>query len=143
MERVSPLGIVLGVLATQGTSYVLGFVFAIACLLVYGNKAMVAFLEYPSSVAITLGLGLVSTAIGGFVAVAIAKRSIVNAVVCGALTLVISVAFLYAMDFKYATDYRWMLALSLFLTIPSAYLGGYVYTAMHSDKVQSTQEPRG
>ena len=143
MEKISPLGIFLGVLAAQGASYVFAFVFAIACILIYGNKVLVAFFEYPSSIAITLGLGLLATAIGGFVAVAVTKKSIVNAIICGVLTLVISVAFLYAIDFKYAYDYRWMLVLSLLLTIPSAYLGGHVFIVMHNNKVRSTHNPRG
>jgi hypothetical protein len=133
MEKISLLGIILGVLASQGVSYAFAFIFAIICLLIYGNKALVAFIEYPSSIAITLGLGLVSTAIGGFIAMAIAKKSIINAIICGILTLLISVFFLYAIEFKYANDYKWMLVLSLLLTIPSAYLGGYVFLKMHNE----------
>ena len=143
MKKLSPLGIVVGVLVTQGASYVLGFAFAIACLIIYGNKALVAFLEYPSSIAITFGLGLLATALGGFIAVALGKMSIINATICGALTLIISLAFLYAMDFKYVQDYRWMLALGLFLTIPSAHLGGHAYVAMHNSKIEPTQDSRG
>ena len=143
MKKLSPLGIVVGVLVTQGASYILGFSFAMACLIIYGNKVLVAFLEYPSSIVITLGLGLVSTALGGFIAVAIAKSFIINATICGALTLAVSLAFLYAMDFKYAEDYRWILALGLFLTIPSAHLGGHVYVVMHNSKIEPTQDPRG
>ncbi len=143
MKRISPLGIFLGVLATQGASYVFGFVFAIACFIIYRNQAFVAFLEYPSSIAITLGLGLVSTAIGGFIAVVVSQNnSLVNAIICGAFTLVISIIFLYVIDFKYAISYRWMLMLYLFLTIPSAYLGGYVYMVIHNKKFQPARKPR-
>lgn len=129
MQKIDIFGILIGVLASHVASSVFGFLFAIACLLVYGSKFLVAFFEYPSSIAITLGLGLVSTSIGGFTAVAVGKKSIVNAVICGVLGLFLSIAILYAMDFKYATNYQWMLALSLLLTIPSAYLGGYLYLA--------------
>lgn len=133
MKKIDIFGILIGVLASYVVSSVFGFLFAIACVLIYGNKFLVAFFEYPSSIAITLFLGLVSTSIGGFTALAVGKKSIVNAVICGVLGLFFSVAILYAMDFKYATNYQWMLAFSLLLTIPSAYLGGYLYLAIRNN----------
>lgn len=140
MKKISPLGIILGILAAQVSSYALASSFAILCMLIYGNKVLVALLEYPSSIAVTLIIGVISAATGGFVAVSIAKKSLINALICGAFTLCISLAFLYAVDFKYANHYTWMLVLGLLLITPSAYLGGYIFMATHNNEIQSAQE---
>jgi hypothetical protein len=127
MGTLSLSGIVLGVLAAQAASYVFGFAISLACLALFGTDALVAFFENPVVIGITLLSYLVSTGIGGYVALLPTNKSAINAVIVGILTLAISTLLHWYIDFKYAIGSEWMLTLSWMLTIPSAYIGARIY----------------
>jgi hypothetical protein len=132
MGKLSLSGIVLGVLAGQVASYVFGFVISLVCLAVFASEVLVAFVENPVVIAITLVSNLVATGIGGYVSLMPVNKSAVNALIVGILTLAISTLFHWFIDFKYAVGHEGMLTLSWMLTIPAAYVGGRVYMARYS-----------
>ncbi len=123
----SPLAITLGLLASQALAACFAFALVIGTLFTYGNKAMVAFFEYGSMIALTLALGLLATGFGGYVSMLAPKKALINAVGVGVATLALNLGFMLLIDFKYGIGFRWMLVANALLTIPVAALGGYLF----------------
>lgn len=127
IKDINLVSILVGSIATQAISAFLALIFVIACFFVYGNNAMVAALEYPSSIAVTMLISLAAVFLGGFITMLISNKSLNNTLLVGLLYLFLNIVFLYSIDFVYAQNYRWMLVLTAVLTIPATVLGGYVY----------------
>ena len=125
-ENLSPLAIIVGLLVSQALSAIFAFALVIAFLIVYGNKVMVAFFDYGSSIALTLALGLLATAGGGYASAMLPRKALINAILVGVITLAVNIGLWAWSDYIYAMDFRWMLALSALLTIPAAGLGGWL-----------------
>lgn len=132
LKKISPLSILVGLLAVQGAGIIMVICMVICFFFIYGNKVLVAFLEYSSSIVITMILTLFSIFIGGYISMLFNKKSIINPFIIGLLSLAINTWFLYVLDFKYGKDHIWMLIITGILTIPSAIFGYYVYNRQHS-----------
>ncbi len=137
MGKISPSGILLGVLAAQASAYVFGFVIGMFCLGIFGNRVLVEFMENPVVIAVTLFAGLISAGIGGYASLLAPGKSMLNAVLAGIFTLIISLLLLWFIDFKYATGHRWILILSWILTVPCAYLGGRLYMMKYNSRQET------
>lgn len=129
--NLSVLAIVVGLLASQALAACLAFAMVIAFLFIYGNKAMVAFFEYGSSIALSLFVGLLATAFGGYVAMLTPKKALVNALFVGVLTLALNLGLWLLTDFRYGIEFPAMLITAALLTVPAALFGGWLYLRQH------------
>jgi hypothetical protein len=127
IKDISPTSIFLGMLLSQVVSAMAAMAFVMLLFFVYGNKMLVAFFEYPSSILITIFFTWISTFIGGYCCMLLSKKALVNPFIVGFLSLLLNLWLMYLVDFKYGGDYIWMLIIAAILIIPSAVLGGYVY----------------
>ena len=126
-RKISPLGILVGLLVSQIVSVLAGIVLLVVFLFVYGNKVLVAFFEYPSSIVITMVLRLLSIFIGGYCSMLLSKKALINPFIVGVVSLVSNVWLMVLIDFKYGNDYFGLLIFSAILVIPSSVLGGHIY----------------
>lgn len=88
---------------------------------------MVAALEYPLSIVLTMLMSLAAVFFGGFITMFISKKSLINPFIVGLLYLAGNIGFFYFIDFVYARNYQWILLVTAILTLPVTVLGGYVY----------------
>lgn len=127
IRNVNISGIVVGSLVIQAVGAVYGFVFAFACFFIYGNKFLVAALEYPGAIAVTLLATLVASFVGGLATMSIAKTGLINAFIVGLINLSLNSGFMHLTNYVYARDYPLMLIITGLLIIPATMYGGYVY----------------
>lgn len=127
IKDISPMSIFLGMLLSQIVSAMAAILLTMLLFFVYGNKMLVAFFEYPSSILITIFFTCLSIFIGGYCCMLLSKKTLVNPFIVGLLNLLLNFWFMYLIDFKYGGDYAWMLFIAATLIIPSSILGGYVY----------------
>ena len=131
-QNVSILSITVGFLISQAISAILAFVMVICFFYIYGNKVLVAFFEYPSSIVLTTLIGLLATGIGGYTCMLLPKKSIINPVIFGALTLALNFWLWKFTGYRYGSDHQWILIVAAVLTIPVAAIGGFTFLRKNS-----------
>ncbi len=131
-DNLSPLAILVGLLASQALAASLALALVICFLFIYGNAVLVAFFEYASSIALTLFIGLLATAFGGYVAMLTPKKALVNALLVGVLTLALNLGLWFGTDIGYGIEFPLMLIAAALLTVPAALLGGWLYLRQHA-----------
>ncbi|MGB3611216.1 MAG: hypothetical protein WA987_12635 [Cellvibrio sp.] len=131
IRRINVTSVIAGFLVSQGVGCALAVLLVIGLLFAYGNSVMVAF-EYPSSIAITLLLTLFAIAIGGYVAMVVAKKGLVNSALVGGVSLAANVLLMHYTDYIYGADHTWLLIAAAILMIPASLAGGYLYQRTNS-----------
>ncbi len=127
IKQLSPLAIVVGLLASQALAACLALALVICMFMTHGNRALTAFFEHGPSIALTLALGLLTTGFGGYVSMMTPKKSLINAIGVGVVTFALNVWIFVLIGHGYAVDHRWLLWLNALLTVPAAALGGYLF----------------
>ena len=125
MKNISLLAIFAGVMVSQLTAFTVAQLIAVAIMFIYSSQFLVAFFEYPGPIAITMLGHLCSVALGGYVAMLVNNRSLINPLIVGLLNLALGFLCLYLIDFAYAEDYLWLPALAGLLTPPAALVFAY------------------
>ncbi len=126
-KRVNVLSVTAGLIASQAASFIMAIFLIIAFLFVYGNSVLVAFFEYPSSIAITLFLTLLGVAAGGYIAMAVAKEGMVNSFLVGLVSLVLNAWLMHYTNYVYAANHFWLLIATAILIVPASLAGGYLH----------------
>jgi len=127
IKRINLASVIAGFLVSQVASFALATFLVIVFLFVYGNRVMVAMFEYPSSIAVTLLLTLLAIALGGYVAMAIAKEGLVNSLLVGLVSLATNALLMHYTGYVYAEAHNWLLVAAGVLMVPASLGGGYLF----------------
>lgn len=127
IKRVKVVSVIVGLIGSQVVSFTMAIFLVIAFLLLCGNSVLVAFFEYPSSIAITLFLTLLGVATGGYIAMAVAKEGMINPFLVGLVSLVLNAWLMHYTEYVYAANHPWLLIVAATLIVPASVGGGYLY----------------